>query len=600
MNQASEAPALPEYSEADFHFSDPPEGPHECDLVLKGGVTSGVVYPYALLAIATRYRFRSIGGTSVGAIAAAFAAAAEYGRREGDPGSFVRLQEYALELPGVLESLFQPSPELAPAFERIKAARKSGVAPILGEAGRIAKRWGIAGGVGLAGLSALVFAVASDFGVAAIWALGLALILGAAAGVAFGLGRWAWRGYVDPALGLIAGFQANDFGFCTGLTQSDEGPQALTDWMHEGIQRIAFGEKGREAPLTFGDLRGDGSKPRIDLAMVTTNLSMRRPHTLPDLKLVAGFDPAAWSRLFPRAIMAHLEAKSRAWHARPGLRRFPSGDDLPVVVAARMSLSFPLLFTTVPLIVRDIAQERVLKQLGATRPPGPIYAKAYFSDGGLSSNFPVHMFDTLLPARPTFAFNLTALLGDPAEVRSRVALPQTTRDGLGAQVSPIAGLLGFGWSMVASAKDWQDQLLSEITGQRERIVHVYLAKDEGGLNLEMDPDVSRRLMLLGHEAGHKFIDEGQFDFDEHKWRRMLALYGHLRHRLPQTGTAWDHGFRDWFAGYDPKSYKMPRTAQRRIGRHLAQVLKTARLFAEPPPAPRLPKKAGTLKVGPKF
>jgi Patatin-like phospholipase len=54
-----------------------------CDLVMKGGVTSGVVYPLALCELAKTYRFKNIGGTSAGAIAAAAAAAAEDGRRHG-------------------------------------------------------------------------------------------------------------------------------------------------------------------------------------------------------------------------------------------------------------------------------------------------------------------------------------------------------------------------------------------------------------------------------------------------------------------------------------------------------------------------------------
>jgi predicted acylesterase/phospholipase RssA len=42
-----------------------------CDIVLKGGITSGVVYPLALVSLAEKYRFSQIGGTSAGAIAAA-------------------------------------------------------------------------------------------------------------------------------------------------------------------------------------------------------------------------------------------------------------------------------------------------------------------------------------------------------------------------------------------------------------------------------------------------------------------------------------------------------------------------------------------------
>ena len=35
-----------------------------CDLVMKGGITSGIVYPNAALALARDYRFKNIGGTS--------------------------------------------------------------------------------------------------------------------------------------------------------------------------------------------------------------------------------------------------------------------------------------------------------------------------------------------------------------------------------------------------------------------------------------------------------------------------------------------------------------------------------------------------------
>jgi Patatin-like phospholipase len=55
----------------------------ECDLVMKGGITSGVVYPSAVRQLSTTHRFRNIGGASVGAIAAAMTAAAEYGRQAG-------------------------------------------------------------------------------------------------------------------------------------------------------------------------------------------------------------------------------------------------------------------------------------------------------------------------------------------------------------------------------------------------------------------------------------------------------------------------------------------------------------------------------------
>ena len=76
-----------------------------CDLVMKGGITSGVVYPKLIYQLSRRYRFKNIGGTSAGAIAAGACAAAEYGRQHGIVGAFERLSE----LPGELGQKVQPS-----------------------------------------------------------------------------------------------------------------------------------------------------------------------------------------------------------------------------------------------------------------------------------------------------------------------------------------------------------------------------------------------------------------------------------------------------------------------------------------------------------
>ena len=66
----------------------PAQPDRECDLIMKGGISSGIVSPRAACTLAVTYRFRSVGGASAGAIAAAAAAAAEHGR---ETGGFVRL-----------------------------------------------------------------------------------------------------------------------------------------------------------------------------------------------------------------------------------------------------------------------------------------------------------------------------------------------------------------------------------------------------------------------------------------------------------------------------------------------------------------------------
>jgi hypothetical protein len=62
----------------------------ECDIVMKGGITSGVIYPLAVCELVGVYRLRNIGGTSAGAIAATAAAATEHGRHS-EQGGFPKL-----------------------------------------------------------------------------------------------------------------------------------------------------------------------------------------------------------------------------------------------------------------------------------------------------------------------------------------------------------------------------------------------------------------------------------------------------------------------------------------------------------------------------
>ena len=61
-----------------------------CDIVMKGGITSGVIYPRAVSELAKTYTLSSVGGASAGAIAEAAPAAAQVGRH---PGRFVRVHQ---------------------------------------------------------------------------------------------------------------------------------------------------------------------------------------------------------------------------------------------------------------------------------------------------------------------------------------------------------------------------------------------------------------------------------------------------------------------------------------------------------------------------
>ena len=72
----------------------------ECDIVMEGGISSGIVYPATVSRLAETYKFVNIGGTSAGAIAAAATAPAEYSRSKGSTSGFEKLAK----LPGILGS----------------------------------------------------------------------------------------------------------------------------------------------------------------------------------------------------------------------------------------------------------------------------------------------------------------------------------------------------------------------------------------------------------------------------------------------------------------------------------------------------------------
>lgn len=95
-----------------------------CDIVMKGGITSGVVYPLAIYKLSQNYRFENIGGTSAGAIAAVMTAAAEYGR---ETGGFEKIKALPEDLSTTLIDKFQPTPQFAPLFQVTRMAIDEGL-----------------------------------------------------------------------------------------------------------------------------------------------------------------------------------------------------------------------------------------------------------------------------------------------------------------------------------------------------------------------------------------------------------------------------------------------------------------------------------------
>ena len=525
-----------------------------CDVIMKGGLASGVVYPLAIVEIAKRFRFASVGGTSAGAHAAAVAAAAEYGRHVPGKG-FVRLAQAPKEIAHNNPTFLQPVPALRPLFNMFMAAigGKGG----MGIALAAIRGFFVAAIIGV--LPGLVLAALGIYALdLSLTALGLVLAL---VGLVLGVGLAVLNA-------ATRGLRRHDYGLCTGKTQRRSGAPGNTDWLADLIDDVAGRDLATDPPLTFGDLAAasGGGSQGIELRMMTTNLTLRRPYSLPLNDATYAFRLSDFERLFPARIVKYLAAHCERI-AEPGpygdLYKFPDARHLPLVVAARMSASLPLLFCAVPLYARDFTLRRGESEQ---------WRQNLFSDGGLSSNFPIHFFDRMLPSWPTFAISLDEYderrqpenAPPPEEPRSRVWLPdpKVAQSGLLIPGQPLNGLGSFLFRLIDAAKDWQDNLQGTLAGYRDRIVHVNLKPGEGGINLTMPPDVALTLATYGATAGTLLRDE--FNFDEHRWRRFLVAMTRLDETIKEFAAVYDdetRSFADFLARYadnpphSPISYK---------------------------------------------
>ena len=190
-----------------------------CDIVMKGGITSGIVYPPAILELAKAFCFRNIGGTSAGAIAASATAAAEYRRTSGGGlAGFERFARVPTELgrDHALLRLFTPVPAAKPIFDAAtavltaKSARERAVvaARLVGGPLRRGALTGAAGGFALAALAALDPKPRWNAAAGVLSSLALSAV-GAGAGAAYQGVRYT-----------LATLQNNFYGLCVGFKRS--------------------------------------------------------------------------------------------------------------------------------------------------------------------------------------------------------------------------------------------------------------------------------------------------------------------------------------------------------------------------------------------
>jgi predicted acylesterase/phospholipase RssA len=507
-----------------------------CDLVLKGGIASGVVYPGALVELAKRYRFCNLGGTSAGAIAAAVAAAAEYRRQETGSDELPGMNRVAEDLSrkGFLRSMLEPAPGARPAFATLLRLRSPAKPPAPGgkpkKPGRLVSallrvrrgigalvalvsnyRWpAAAGALAWAGLLWLTLdtvdkvsgAGATVLVIASATLVTVALIGGA---ILLTLLVVGWK--------LVRSLRRHRYGVCTGA--------ALSAWLHERIQDSA-GREPEGPPLTFRDLEERG----VQLQMMTTDLSFARPVRLPlEREESYLFAPRELRELFPGTV---VDAMLRHAGAEPGPEarqtEYMPTKDLPIVVGVRMSLSFPLLLSAV--------------RLYSQHPRKPEYMENWFSDGGISSNFPIHFFDSWFPGRPTFGLDLQNFPDEELEPNAaKVFMPAGPEDPQPPHWTGVKGVFGFLAQIADVLENWRDALQAELPGFRDRVCQVRLSKHEGGMNLDMDRDTIAALSERGREAVLEI--ERKFDWRRHRFTRYLTLMEMLESGLKDVNERFE-------------------------------------------------------------
>ncbi|HEX6765362.1 MAG TPA: hypothetical protein VF103_07795, partial [Polyangiaceae bacterium] len=382
---------------------------------------------------------------------------------------------------------------------------------------------------------------------------------------------------VTAALGVLVrlrGFSpvgSAGYGMCTGSAGSRANYRRprkleLTDWLHFWINRLAG--RGPDAPpVTFAELERYG----IKLRLMSTNLSLSQALVLP---LERGsrsffFRSDDMKSVFPPAVHAALDAFGRAnptdkllFPEGSEFLRFPFGDDMPIVVGTRLSLSFPLLLTAMRVhsfAPRSYDKARRNERVDLTTD----LEDHWFSDGGITSNFPIHLFDTWLPTRPTFGITLydspvSRVLAQRESKDHSVVLPRPRDfDRARPPRTAISGTGDFLRAVFNAAQSHRDVAQSGLPSYRERIVQVFLDANEGGLNLAMDQKTILGIQDKGTAAAdellERFLDGGALSdhYLEHVWVRTLTLlcqlekhFGQIRASRP--GADWQ---RDVLAGY---------------------------------------------------
>lgn len=378
-------------------------------------------------------------------------------------------------------------------------------------------------------------------------------------------------------------------------------------WVGPSFEPVPEHETGEQTPAeaTVRQLADNPSSRLVNLEMMVTDLTRasaaRFPLPVADPvgtwtggPAALWFDPADLSTSFAREgnrgqdvlppdvvrAMTSL-SESRVERLADGsgevtLHRLPHPWNLPVVLAVRISMALPVLFTAVRLshlvpagVVRDDLGRSVRAVQSETRPTIcgegsaiPTQSRSWmaeplwWSDGGITSNFPVHLFDGYLPRWPSFGLNLG--LHPPGQPTQDVWLPQDWNASVVPSGTLGGGLVSLLMAVVTSARNWRDSQQSSMPGFRSRVAAVRQHPGEGGVSLFMPRATVAGLALRGALAGarlrERFRDDSQWS--RHRWLRLrvtAATLQQLRERVVVARPSYDDLLEAGQAGLDELS-----------------------------------------------
>ena len=234
-------------------------------------------------------------------------------------------------------------------------------------------------------------------------------------------------------------------------------------------------------PLRFGDLLNQGvQKPRHRLKVLATDISRGVPVLLPD---DLPFYWEAWNN-----------AKKLSGKDPSQLTRQDVQDWWPVADAVRMSMSYPFFFKPYSLHLNYSRDGKGID----TQAMGEKGPRVSILDGGVSSNFPIWLFDRRgrEPRWPTFGFLLD-------EQKGRSRLP----------VRSVNDLIDLAKGVVLTGIGAMDKRLSDHDNYRTARLRTRGVKTtEFGLSGERQEE----LLKSGAEDAIEFLE--RFDWAEYKRR----------------------------------------------------------------------------------